>query len=105
MKSHPFNWIATLIAVLAIGIWLFTSFGMIHSKHMEEAVITEKTHDEEDYFIIVEDKKVHVKDTSTWMLLETGETYNITYEWYGMKKPYVTDVNQAHDKDQVGGGH
>ena len=103
MKTHPFNWIATTIAVIIVGIWLVTNFGMIQSTHLEEATITEKTHNDEGYFVMVNDKKLHVKDTSTWMLLETDEPYNVTYEWYGMKKPYVTDINQAHDDDQVGG--
>lgn len=103
MKNHPFNWIATSIVAIAIGIWLFTSYGIIHEEHMEEAEVTSKTHNEDGYFIEVGEEKVHVKDTSTWMLLKEGRTYNITYEWYGMKKPYVTEVNQAHDDDQVGG--
>ncbi|ELK49021.1 hypothetical protein QRD89_17105 [Halobacillus sp. ACCC02827] len=103
MKTHPFNWIATIIFVIAAGIWLFTNYGLVHSKHLEEAVITGKSHTDDGYFVIVDDKKLHVKDTSTWMLLEEGETYNLTYEWYGIKKPYVKEVNQPHDDDQVGG--
>ncbi|MGR9048466.1 hypothetical protein ACQ4XT_07555 [Halobacillus faecis] len=103
MQNHPFNWVASIIAALVLGIWLFTNFGMIHEEHKEEAEITSKTHNDEGYFVEVDDKKIHVKDTSTWMLLKEGETYNLTYEWYGMKKPYVTEVNQAHDDDQVGG--
>ncbi|WP_226581459.1 hypothetical protein [Halobacillus litoralis] len=105
MENRPFNWVATIIAAIAVIIWLYSSYGMIHSKHMEEAEITTKTHNDDGYFITVEDQKVHVKDTSTWMLLKEGEKYNITYEWYGMKKPYVTNVNQSHDEDQIGGGH
>ncbi|MGI8316588.1 hypothetical protein [Halobacillus mangrovi] len=105
MKTHPFNWIATIIIVAIVAIWLTYNYGMIHSKHLEEATLTEKTHNEDGYYIHLNDKKLHVKDTSTWMLLEAGEHYNVTYEWYGMKKPYVTEINQAHDKDQIGGGH
>ncbi|MBA2175245.1 hypothetical protein H0266_10095 [Halobacillus locisalis] len=103
MKTHPFNWIATTIAVIIVGIWLVTNYGLIQSTHLKEATITEKTHNDDGYFVMVNDKKLHVKDTSTWMLLETDKTYNVTYEWYGMKKPYVTEINQAHDDDQVGG--
>lgn len=105
LKAHPFNWIATIIIAIVVVIWLFTNYGMIHSTHLTEATITEKTHNEDGYYVIVDDQKLHVKDLSTWMLLKTDQQYNITYEWYGMTKPYVTNVNQAHDDDQVGGGH
>ncbi|MGP4076469.1 hypothetical protein [Halobacillus sp. K22] len=105
MKTHPFNWFATIIAVIAVSIWLFTSYGKIHSKHLTEATISEKTHEEDEYYIKVDGKKIKVKDSSTWMVLEAGENYELTYEWYGIKKPYVKDINQAHDDDQIGGGH
>lgn len=105
MKTHPFNWFATIITIIAVSTWLLTSYGKIHSKHLTEAPISEKTHNEDGYFIHVDGKKLKVKDTSTWMLLDAGEHYEITYEWYGMKKPYVKEINQAHDEDQIGGGH
>ncbi|MCA1020891.1 hypothetical protein [Halobacillus litoralis] len=103
MENRPFNWTALILFAAALGIWLYSSFGIIHSEHLEEAEVTKKTHNDEGYYVTIDDKKVSVKDTSTWMLLEEGGTYNITYEWYGMKKPYVAEVNQAHDDDQVGG--
>lgn len=103
MKMHPFNIIATSIAVIAITIWLIMNFGIIQSEHLSEATITEKHHDENGYYIKVNDKEIKIKDTSTWMLLETGEHYSVTYEWYATKKPYVTEINQAHDGDQIGG--
>ncbi|TGB01596.1 hypothetical protein [Halobacillus salinus] len=105
LKTHPFNWVATIIIVLIVGVYVVTNYGMIRSEHLEEATVTEKHHGEDGYYVMVDDQKLHVKDTSTWMLLEADETYNLTYEWYGMKKPYITEVNQAHDDDQIGGGH
>ncbi|MBH0230563.1 hypothetical protein LCL89_15540 [Halobacillus yeomjeoni] len=103
MKTHPFNLIFGIIVILSVGVWLYTNFGLIQSEHLSEATITEKTHDEDGYYIKIDKKKLKVKDTSTWMLLETGEHYSVTYEWYGMKKPYVKEINQSHDKDQIGG--
>ncbi|MCA0971050.1 hypothetical protein LCM20_10650 [Halobacillus litoralis] len=103
LKTHPFNWIATLIFAVVVVVYLFSNYGLVRSEHLSEATITEKTHDEDGYYVMADGQKLHVKDTSTWMLLKSDETYNLTYEWYGMKKPYITEVNQAHDDDQVGG--
>lgn len=105
LKTHPFNWVATIITVLVVGVYLFTNFGLIRSEHLEEATITEKHHSEDEYYVMVDDQKLKVKDTSTWMLLEKDKAYNLTYEWYGSNKPYITEVNQAHDHDQIGEGH
>ncbi|RWZ59143.1 hypothetical protein EQV77_08345 [Halobacillus fulvus] len=106
MKGHPFDWVATSIVIVAVGIWLFTSFGKIEYEHLTEATVTDKTHNDEGYYVTLnDDQLVHVEDTNMWMLLEQGQTYDITYEWYGTVTPYVTEVNQAHDEDQVSGGH
>ncbi|UOQ45320.1 hypothetical protein MUN89_05060 [Halobacillus salinarum] len=103
MKNHPLNWIFTIILVLTAGVWLYTNYGLIHTKEISEAVISEKTHNDEGYFIKVNGKELQVKDENTWMLLNKGEAYHVTYEWYGTKTPFVTHVNQPHDKDQIGG--
>ncbi|UOQ94982.1 hypothetical protein MUO14_08665 [Halobacillus shinanisalinarum] len=105
MKTHLFDWIILIIIVVALGTWAFTNYGIIHEKHLTEATVTEKTHGEKGYFITVDDQKLHVKDTNTWMVLTSGESYEISYEWYGNTHPYVVEINQAHDDDGVGGGH
>ncbi|SDJ75313.1 hypothetical protein [Salimicrobium halophilum] len=104
-ELHPVTW--TLIAFIAVMFptWMYTSYGMIHEEHLTEATVSEKYHEEEDYYIVVDDQKIKVKDTSKWMLVEADETYEITYEWYGTKTPHVVSINQAHDDDSVGGSH
>ncbi|MFD2922914.1 hypothetical protein [Halobacillus naozhouensis] len=105
MKTHPFDWVLLSIIAVALGIWVFTNYGIIHEKHLTEATLTEKTHGENGYFITVDDQKLKVKNTSTWMILKPGESYEVSYEWYGNNHPYIVEINQAHDDDSVGSGH
>ncbi|MFC7062277.1 hypothetical protein [Halobacillus seohaensis] len=105
LKAHPFNWIATIVVIVAIGIWLFISFGYIHEEHLTEATIEEKSHNEDSYYITVDGEKILVEDTNLWMVLEEEKEYEITYEWYATKQPTVVNINQPHDEDSVGGGH
>ena len=71
--KKPSNWIGAIIGAIVIVIWLVTNYGMIHSEKLSEAVISDKIHNKEGYYIVVEDHKLHVKDPSTWMLLETEQ--------------------------------
>ncbi|MFC7319380.1 hypothetical protein [Halobacillus campisalis] len=105
LKTHPFNWITAVILIIALGIWLYMNFGYIHEKHLTEAVLEEKSHDDEGYYITVDGEEIVVEDESLWMVLEEDEAYEVTYESYGQKKPMIVDINQAHDDDSVGGGH
>ncbi|WP_181346743.1 hypothetical protein [Thalassobacillus sp. CUG 92003] len=100
-----FNWVISLLAILIIGVWLYSNFGKIQSKHLTDAEITSKSHEEEKYYIHVNDQKIHVKDTNMWMVLKEGRSYDLTYEWYGTKTPYIKEINQTGDEDQIGGGH
>ncbi len=105
MERHPFDWVLFSIIAVVLGIWVFTNYGMIHEKHLAEATLTEKTHEDNGYFITVDDQKLKVKNPSTWMILKPGENYEVSYEWYGISHPYIVEINQAHDDDGVGGGH
>ncbi|GGF21671.1 hypothetical protein GCM10010954_20600 [Halobacillus andaensis] len=104
-KVHPFNWIVAIILLVAVGIWLYMSFGYIYEEHVTEATLEEKSHDDDGYYVTIDGEEIVVEDESLWMVLEEDEDYEVTYEWYGQKQPYMVDINQAHDDDSVGGGH
>lgn len=104
-ELHPVTWAFIALLVILVPTWLYMDYGMIHEEHVSEATVSDKYQSEEKYYIVADGKDIKVEDPNQWMLVETEQDYEITYEWYGQKSPYVVDINQAHDDDSAGGGH
>ncbi|WP_082232641.1 hypothetical protein [Halobacillus massiliensis] len=105
LKSHPFNWIATIILVLVAGVWLFMNYGYIEEHHLKDAVVESKSEGEEGKYIKVDGKTLLVEEESLWMMVKEKEAYEIIYESYGTKTPYVVSIDQAADEEHLDGGH
>ena len=99
------KWLLIIVAVLIGGVYFYNNYGMLHSEEMSDAQIEKKDHSEDEYYIYVDGEKYKVKDENTWMLLDEEKNYDFTYEWYGQKTPYIKEINQTGDHDDVGGGH
>ncbi|SIS41101.1 hypothetical protein [Salimicrobium flavidum] len=104
-ELHPVTWVIIALIVIIVPTWLYMNYGMIHEEHVSEATVSEKYQKESDYYIVADGTDIKVENPSEWMLIETDQNYEITYEQYGQKSPYVVTINQAHDDDSAGGGH
>ncbi|MFD1020062.1 hypothetical protein [Thalassobacillus hwangdonensis] len=99
------RWVLIILGVTLVCLYVYENYGMIKSHHVTGVQIDDKKHEGENYYIVVDDKKMKVKDMNTWMLLDTAKNYDLTYEWYGSRTPTVKEINQTGDHDSVGGGH
>ncbi|WP_409253914.1 hypothetical protein V1502_08450 [Bacillus sp. SCS-153A] len=91
MKNLPAKILIGLIVVSGIGYYI-GNYTMIHKEKIKSAVISHKEESDSKFYITVEGKKLLMKDENLWNVVDEHTPYDIEYEWYGEKVPYVTHI-------------
>jgi hypothetical protein len=94
----------TLLVVSGI-IYYIGNYTMIHKDKLKSVEIEHKEETEGKYYIMVDDHKLQVKDESLWNIIDEETTYDIQYEWYGEKVPYITQIFIHGEGNLSEGGH
>ncbi|RIW38499.1 hypothetical protein D3H55_02895 [Bacillus salacetis] len=96
-----------LIILIVMGgiIFYIGNYTLIHSDSMNSVKIDRKEELEGRYFIYASDKKVEVKNNTLWNVLEEDTSYDIEYEWYGEKVPYITEIVLHGEGESINSGH
>jgi hypothetical protein len=94
----------TLLAVSGI-IYYIGNYRMIHTDSIISADIDRKEEQEGRYFIFVKNQKVEVQDESLWNVIEEDRSYDIQYESYGEKVPYITEILVHGEGKSINSAH
>lgn len=101
MKKILARILVALILVSGIGYYIGT-YTLIHKDKLTSAVISHKEESESKFYITVRNQRLLIKDESLWNIIAQNTPYDIEYEWYGEKVPYVTNIyihGQAHSSE------
>ncbi|WP_421384868.1 hypothetical protein ACOJQI_08890 [Bacillus salacetis] len=93
------------ILVLSGVIYYIGNYTMIHKDQVMSVQIEHKEETEGKYYIKVNDQKLQVKDESLWNIMDLDTSYDIQYEWYGEKVPYITQIFVHGEGNLSEGGH
>lgn len=99
------GWIFITLLVASGVIYYVGNYSMIHKDKLQSVLIEKKEENEGKYYITVKDQKLHVKDESLWNLIDEDTSYDIAYEWYGEKVPYITQIFVHGEGNLNEGGH
>jgi hypothetical protein len=94
----------TLVVVAGV-IYYIGNYTLIHKGKLESVQIEDKEETEGSYYIEVNDQKLQIKDESLWNIIDEDTPYDIQYEWYGEKVPYITQIFIHGEGSLSEGGH